>query len=170
MRLPRTQTGKPIVLAPYLFAATWDQQAFVAESSALKSLAVKLAKIGSDLILLSSGPRAGLGEINLPPMQPGSSIMPGKVNPVIPELTNLVAFRVVGNDTSVTLAAAGAAAAQCLRTAAGLAILDSQHLLINTMRLCVTRAWTASPSTTQALSTISTHGGHRDGAESHHRL
>ena len=129
------QTGKPIVLADDLFAATWDQHAFVAESSALKSLAVKLAKIGRDLILLSSGPRAGLGEINLPPMQPGSSIMPGKVNPVIAELTNLVAYRVVGNDTSVTMAAAdGQLQLNAYEPLQAIAILDSQRLLTNTMR------------------------------------
>jgi len=128
-------TGKPIVLADDLFAATWDQHAFVAESSALKSLAVKLAKIGRDLILLSSGPRAGLGEINLPPMQPGSSIMPGKVNPVIAELTNLVAYRVVGNDTSVTMAAAdGQLQLNAYEPLEAIAILDSQRLLTNTMR------------------------------------
>ena len=72
---------------------------------ALKSVAIKLSKIASDLILLTSGPRAGLAEINLPALQPGSSIMPGKVNPVMPELVNLVAFRVMGNDYAVTLAA-----------------------------------------------------------------
>src|SRR5262245_49103294 len=83
-------TGKPIVAAPDVLAATWDQQGFVVYSSALKSVAVKLSKIASDLILLTSGPRAGLAEINLPALQPGSSIMPGKVNPVIPELVNLV--------------------------------------------------------------------------------
>ena len=82
-------TGKPIVPAADMFAATWDQQGFVVYSSALKSTAIKLSKIASDLILLASGPRAGLAEINLPAMQPGSSIMPGKVNPVIPELINL---------------------------------------------------------------------------------
>jgi aspartate ammonia-lyase len=93
-------TGKPIVPASDMVAATWEQQGFVVYSSALKSTAVKLSKIASDLILLASGPRAGLGEINLPAIQPGSSIMPGKVNPVIPELVNLVAFRVMGNDPS----------------------------------------------------------------------
>ena len=98
-------TGKPIVPAKDMFAATWDQQGFVVYSSALKSVAIKLSKIASDLILLASGPRAGLAEINLPALQPGSSIMPGKVNPVIPELVNLVAFRVMGNDYAVTLAA-----------------------------------------------------------------
>ena len=71
----------------------------------LECLAVKLSKIASDLILLTSGPRAGLFEINMPALQPGSSIMPGKVNPVIPELINIIAFRVMGNDQSVSLAA-----------------------------------------------------------------
>ena len=113
-------TGKPIVPATDMLAATWDQQGFVAYSSALKSVAIKLSKIASDLILLTSGPRAGLAEINLPALQPGSSIMPGKVNPVIPELVNLVAFRVMGNDYTVTLAAhSRPAAAQRLRAARG---------------------------------------------------
>src|SRR5437762_637662 len=97
-------TGKPIVPATDMLAATWDQEGFVAYSSALKSVAVKLSKIAGDLILLTSGPRAGLEEINLPALQPGSSIMPGKVNPVMPELVNLVAFRVMGNDATVTMA------------------------------------------------------------------
>ena len=79
-------TGKPIVPAKDMLAATWDQQGFVVYSAALRSVAIKLAKIAGDLILLAAGPRAGLFEINLPAMQPGSSIMPGKVNPVIPEL------------------------------------------------------------------------------------
>jgi len=68
---------------------------------------VKLSKISNDLRLLSSGPRTGFNEINLPPMQPGSSIMPGKVNPVIPEVVNQIAFKVIGNDLTVTLAAEG---------------------------------------------------------------
>ena len=72
-------------------------------SSALKSLAIKLSRICNDLRILSSGPRAGFNEINLPPMQPGSSIMPGKVNPVIPEVVNQICFRVIGNDTTVTM-------------------------------------------------------------------
>ena len=71
----------------------------------LKRVAVKLSKISNDLRLLSSGPRAGLGELNLPPMAPGSSIMPGKVNPIIPEVVNQVAFEVIGNDLTVTMAA-----------------------------------------------------------------
>jgi aspartate ammonia-lyase len=98
-------TGKPIVPASDMIAATWDQQGFVVFSSALKSLAIKLSKIASDLILLASGPRAGLFEINLPALQPGSSIMPGKVNPVIPEVVNQVCFDIIGGDITVTLAA-----------------------------------------------------------------
>ena len=90
---------------PNLVEATQDTGAFVMFSSAVKRLAVKLSKICNDLRLLSSGPRAGLHEINLPTMQPGSSIMPGKVNPVIPEVVNQVAFKVIGNDLAVTLAA-----------------------------------------------------------------
>jgi aspartate ammonia-lyase len=126
-------TGKPIVSAPDLLAATWDQQGFVAYSAALNSVAIKLSKIASDLILLTSGPRAGLGEINLPPLQPGSSIMPGKVNPVIPELVNLVAFRVMGNDYTVTLAAhSGQLQLNAYEPIEGLALMESQSLLYNT--------------------------------------
>jgi len=128
-------TGKSFVKADDLFAATWDQHAFVTESGALKSLAIKLSKIAGDLILLSSGPRAGLEEINLPAMQPGSSIMPGKVNPVIPELTNVVAFRVMGNDLSVTLAAQhGQLQLNAYEPIEAIAILESQTLLTNAMR------------------------------------
>lgn len=98
-------TGLNVVLAKNLVEATQDTGAFVIYSSAVKRLAVKLSKICNDLRLLSSGPRTGLHEINLPPMQPGSSIMPGKVNPVIPEVVNQIAFKVIGNDLTVTLAA-----------------------------------------------------------------
>src|ERR1044071_3053245 len=123
-------TGKPIVPAADMLAATWDQQGFVVYSSALKSLAVKLSKIAGDLILLTSGPRAGLSEINLPALQPGSSIMPGKVNPVIPEVMNIVAFRVMGNDYSVGLAAhSGQLQLNAYEPLAGLAVLESQALL-----------------------------------------
>jgi aspartate ammonia-lyase len=100
-------TGMRIKLARNLVEATQDTQAFVLYSSVLKSLAIKLAKVGNDLRLLSSGPRCGLHEINLPAVQPGSSIMPGKVNPVIPEVTNMVAYRVIGNDLVVTLSGEG---------------------------------------------------------------
>jgi aspartate ammonia-lyase len=130
-----TLTGKPIVPASDMIAATWDQQGFVAYSSALKSVAIKLSKIAGDLILLTSGPRAGLAEINLPALQPGSSIMPGKVNPVIPELVNLVAFRVMGNDYTVTLAAhSGQLQLNAYEPIEGLAIMESQHLLHTTSR------------------------------------
>jgi aspartate ammonia-lyase len=126
-------TGKPIVPASDMLAATWDQQGFVVYSSALRSVALKLSKIASDLILLASGPRAGLFEINLPALQPGSSIMPGKVNPVIPELVNLVAFRVIGNDYSVTLAADhGQLQLNAYEPIEGLAVIESQSLLYRT--------------------------------------
>ncbi|MCX7876124.1 MAG: aspartate ammonia-lyase [Melioribacteraceae bacterium] len=101
----REITGLDIKLAKNLVEATQDTGAFVIYSSAVKRLAVKLSKISNDLRLLSSGPRTGIHEINLPPMQPGSSIMPGKVNPVIPEVVNQIAFKVIGNDLTVTLAA-----------------------------------------------------------------
>jgi aspartate ammonia-lyase len=100
-------TGLPIHLAADLIEATQDTQAFVLYSSCMKSLAIKLSKVCNDLRLLSSGPRCGLREINLPPKQPGSSIMPGKVNPVIPEVVNMVCFRVIGSDLTVSLAAEG---------------------------------------------------------------
>jgi aspartate ammonia-lyase len=123
-------TGKDIVPAADMIAATSDLQSFVVYSSALKSVATKLIKIASDLILLSSGPRAGLFEIRLPPLQPGSSIMPGKVNPVMPELVNLVSFRVTANDLAVTLAAQhGQLQLNAYEPLAGAAILESQSLL-----------------------------------------
>jgi len=103
----RKISGLDLVLASNLVEATQDTGAFVMYSSAVKRLAIKLSKISNDLRLLSSGPRTGLNEINLPPMQPGSSIMPGKVNPVIPEVVNQIAFKVIGNDLTVTLAAEG---------------------------------------------------------------
>src|SRR5690606_37750990 len=98
-------TGLDLITSSDLVEATQDTGAFVLVSGVLKRVAIKLSKICNDLRLLSSGPRAGLAEINLPPMQPGSSIMPGKVNPVIPEVVNQACFQVIGNDTTVTLAA-----------------------------------------------------------------
>ncbi|SDP41931.1 aspartate ammonia-lyase [Desulforhopalus singaporensis] len=97
-------TGVPVLTSANLVEATWDTGAYVQTSSVLKRIALKLSKISSDLRLLSSGPRAGLNEINLPRMQPGSSIMPGKVNPVIPEVVNQVAYKVIGNDLTITMA------------------------------------------------------------------
>ena len=101
----REITSLDLSTAPNLIEATQDCGAFVQLSGVLKRIAVKLSKTCNDLRLLSSGPRSGLGEINLPPMQAGSSIMPGKVNPVIPEVVNQVAFEVFGNDMTVTFAA-----------------------------------------------------------------
>ncbi|GGE52830.1 aspartate ammonia-lyase [Halopseudomonas oceani] len=98
-------SGKPLVPACNLVEATSDMGAFVFFSGILKRLAIKLSKMSNDLRLLSSGPRTGLGEIQLPPMQPGSSIMPGKVNPVIPEAMNQTAYQVIAADLAVTLAA-----------------------------------------------------------------
>jgi aspartate ammonia-lyase len=100
-------TGIPYITAGNLVEATQDAGAFVQLSGVLKRVAVKLSKICNDLRLLSSGPRAGFGEINLPAVQAGSSIMPGKVNPVIPEVVNQIAFLVIGNDVTVTFAAEG---------------------------------------------------------------
>jgi aspartate ammonia-lyase len=98
-------TGYSFVKAENLIEATQDMGAFIELSSTLKQMAIKLSKVCNDLRLLSSGPRAGLGEINLPPVQAGSSIMPGKVNPVIPEVVNQIAFEVIGNDVTVSFAA-----------------------------------------------------------------
>src|SRR4029453_18045001 len=100
-------SGFPLTTAPNLIEATQDAGAFVQLSGVLKRVAVKLGKVCNDLRLLSSGPRAGFGEIRLPALQAGSSIMPGKVNPVIPEVANQVAFMVIGHDLTVTLCAEG---------------------------------------------------------------
>ncbi len=98
-------TGFPLVQSANLVEASWDMGGFVMFSGLLKRIASKLSKIANDLRLLSSGPRGGFGEIALPAMQPGSSIMPGKVNPVIAEVLNLTCFQVIGNDLAVTMAA-----------------------------------------------------------------
>jgi aspartate ammonia-lyase len=128
-------TGLPIVLAEDLIEATQDTQAFVLYSSCLKSLAIKLAKVGNDLRLLSSGPRSGLHEINLPATQPGSSIMPGKVNPVIPEVTNMVAYRVIANDLVVTLSGeAGQLQLNAFEPVIAACIFESQTIFINAAR------------------------------------
>jgi aspartate ammonia-lyase len=128
-------TGFPIKLSKNLVEATQDTQAFVLYASCLKSIAIKLAKVGNDLRLLSSGPRCGLHEINLPATQPGSSIMPGKVNPVIPEVTNMVAYRVIGNDLVVTLSAEGGQLQlNAFEPVIAAVIFESQTLLINAAR------------------------------------
>ena len=148
-----TITGYPIRLAEDLIEATQDTQAFVLYSSVLKSLAIKLAKIGNDLRLLSSGPRCGLREINLPAKQPGSSIMPGKVNPVIPEVTNMVAYRVIGNDMVVTMSAeAGQLQLNAFEPVMAAVIFEGQTLLTNaarTLRVHCIEGITANPEVLQ---------------------
>ncbi len=127
-------TGEKFVLASNLVEATPDTGAFVVYSSALKRFSLKLSKICNDLRLLASGPRAGLGEINLPEMQPGSSIMPGKVNPVIPEVVNQVCFKVIGNDLTVAFASeAGQLELNVMEPIMIHSILESIELLINAM-------------------------------------
>ncbi len=131
----REITADDYQLAEDLVEATQNTQAFVLYSSMLKSVAVKLSKICNDLRLLSSGPRAGLGEIKLPAMQPGSSIMPGKVNPVIPEVVNMVCFRAIGNDLTVTLAAeAGQLQLNVMEPVIAHSILESQTMFVNAAR------------------------------------
>lgn len=125
-------SGLSLSLAPNLIEATQDTGAFLMYSSTLKRLAVKLSKICNDLRLLSSGPRTGLNEINLPKMQPGSSIMPGKVNPVIPEVVNQIAFKVIGNDLTVTLAAeAGQLELNVMEPVIAQSIFESIEMLKN---------------------------------------
>jgi aspartate ammonia-lyase len=123
-------TGLELTLAPNLVEATPDTGAFVSFSGVLKRVAVKLSKLCNDLRLLSSGPRCGLNEINLPAVQPGSSIMPGKVNPVIPEVVNQVAFQVIGNDLTITLAAeAGQLQLNVMEPIISFAIFESLDML-----------------------------------------
>ncbi len=115
-----------------LVEASWDMGGFVMFSGVLKRIATKLSKIANDMRLLSSGPRGGIGEYSLPAMQPGSSIMPGKVNPVIPEVLNLVCFQVIGNDLAVTMAAeAGQLQLNAFEPLIAHNILGSLQLLAN---------------------------------------
>lgn len=125
-------SGFPLVAASDLIEACWDTGAFVLYSGMLKRTATKLSKISNDLRLLSSGPRGGFGEINLPNRQPGSSIMPGKVNPVIPEVVNQVAFHVIGADLTITLAAeAGQLQLNVMEPLITYHLLQSLALLVN---------------------------------------
>jgi aspartate ammonia-lyase len=103
----RVLSGLPITPAAHLFEATWDTGGFLQASAVLRRTAVKLSKVCNDLRLLSSGPQAGFSEIRLPARQAGSSIMPGKVNPVIPEVVNQIAFAVIGADVTIAIAAEG---------------------------------------------------------------
>ena len=129
-------TGKPMHLSKDLIAATSSMQAFVMYSSAVKNFAVTLSKISSDLIFLCSGPRTGIFEINLPALQPGSSIMPGKVNPVMPELMNQICFKVIGNDLTVTMASQdGLLQLNAYEPVVAVSIMESQALLFKTMPL-----------------------------------
>jgi len=123
-----------VLLADNLVEATSDTSAFVEYSSAMKRLSIKLSKICNDLRLLTSGPRTGLFEVNLPPKQPGSSIMPGKVNPVIPEVVNQVCFKVIGNDTAISFGAeAGQLQLNVMEPMIGFALMESIELLTNAM-------------------------------------
>jgi aspartate ammonia-lyase len=128
-------SGFPVVLSPNLIEATSDCGAYVSGHGALKRIAVKFSKISNDLRLLSSGPRAGLHEIQLPERQAGSSIMPAKVNPVIPEVVGQVAFKVMGNDIVVTNAAeAGQLQLNAFEPVIAQAVMESIHLLRNAAR------------------------------------
>lgn len=131
----REITGLDVELASNLVEATQDTGSFVMYSATMKRLAIKLSKICNDLRLLSSGPRAGFHEINLPKMQPGSSIMPGKVNPVIPEVVNQIAFKVIGNDLTVSLAAeAGQLELNVMEPVIVQSIFESIEMLKNGMQ------------------------------------
>ncbi|KGQ43144.1 aspartate ammonia-lyase [Gallibacterium anatis] len=125
-------TGLPCVKAENLIEATSDCGAYVMVHGALKRTAVKISKVCNDLRLLSSGPRAGLNEINLPELQAGSSIMPAKVNPVVPEVVNQVCFKVMGNDITVTMAAeAGQLQLNVMEPVIGQAMFESISILSN---------------------------------------
>lgn len=136
-------TGLPLVPSRNLIMATQDSGGFIELSGVLKRIAAKVSKICNDLRLLSSGPRAGINEINLPPMQPGSSIMPGKVNPVIPEVVNQVAFDVIGNDLAITLAAeAGQLELNVMEPLIAFKLFTSINNLTNVLNILTTRCIT----------------------------
>lgn len=133
-------SGLPMTLAPDLIEATSDMGSYVLVSSLLKRSAIKISKICNDLRLLSSGPRAGLNEINLPPMQPGSSIMPGKVNPVIPEVVNQTAFYVIGADMTITMAAeAGQLQLNVMEPVIAFSLFTSINYMINALNTLRTK-------------------------------
>ena len=133
-------TGKPMVLHPELIAATSSMQGFVMYSSAVKSLAVALTKISSDLIILAMGPRTGIFEINLPALQPGSSIMPGKVNPVMAEMLNMVCFQVMGYNTAINYASqAGQLELNVMMPLIANDLIEMLEILTNSMRVFTTK-------------------------------
>ncbi|WP_347068806.1 aspartate ammonia-lyase [Flavobacterium sp. WV_118_3] len=137
------ETRLPLLLSPDLIEATSDTGAFVLAMGTLKRTAVKVSKICNDLRLLSSGPRTGLNEINLPPCQPGSSIMPGKVNPVIPEVVNQTCFYVIGQDVTVTMAAeAGQLQLNVMEPVIGFALFTSLEYLGNSINTLVDKCVT----------------------------
>lgn len=150
-------TGLNLICASDLIEATQDCGCYIQYSGVLKRIAVKLSKISNDLRLLSSGPRTGLNEINLPPKQPGSSIMPGKVNPVIPEVMSQVAFDVVGNDMSITMAAeAGQLELNAMEPVIAYKLFSSiKHMknAINTLRINCIDGITANKERCRALVT-----------------
>jgi aspartate ammonia-lyase len=132
----RRLVGTPLVTSENLIEATWDTGAYVQIGGVLKRVAVKVSKICNDLRLLSSGPRSGLGEINLPPLQPGSSIMPGKVNPVIPEVVNQICYYVIGADLTVTLAAEnGQLELNVMEPVIGYSLFNAISMLVNGFRV-----------------------------------
>ncbi|MFW6381542.1 MAG: aspartate ammonia-lyase, partial [Bacillota bacterium] len=137
----RELTGLDLKQAEDLVDATQNVDALVEVSSALKTCAINLSKISSDLRLLSSGPRTGINEINLPPVQPGSSIMPGKVNPVIPEVVNQISYQIIGNDTTITMAAeAGQLELNVMLPLLSHNLFQSIDILINGVRTFVRNA------------------------------
>ncbi|MEU8633636.1 aspartate ammonia-lyase [Amycolatopsis sp. NPDC048633] len=145
-------TGRPLVTATDLVEATADVGVFVQVSGVLKRVAVKLSKTCNDLRLLSSGPQAGFNEIRLPKAQAGSSIMPGKVNPVIPEVVNQIAFEVIGNDTTVTLAAeAGQLQLNAFEPIIAHSLLKSLHHLRTGVRTLARRCVTGITANTEYL-------------------
>ncbi|OWV64674.1 class II fumarate hydratase [Rhizobium sp. R339] len=136
----RKISGLHLCAAGNLIEACWDTGAFVLFSGMLKRTATKLSKICNDLRLLSSGPRGGFNEINLPPLQPGSSIMPGKVNPVVPEVVNQVAFQIIGYDLTITLASeAGQLQLNVMEPVIAYNILHSLELLTNAIETLRTK-------------------------------
>jgi aspartate ammonia-lyase len=129
-------SGWPIVSAPDLVDATQNTDAYTEVSAALKVCMMNLSKIANDLRLMASGPRCGLGELNLPARQPGSSIMPGKVNPVMAEVINQVAFQVIGNDTTVCLASeAGQFELNVMEPVMAFNLLQSISIMTNAFRV-----------------------------------
>ena len=147
-------TGWKVQLAKDWVGATSDTSCMVGYMSALKRVAVKMSKISNDLRLLASGPRCGLGEINLPARQPGSSIMPGKVNPVIPEVVSQVAFKVIGNELCVTMAGeASQMELNAMEPVMAQCCFESVDLMCNafdTLRTLCVEGITANPEHCQA--------------------